>query len=1410
MKPAKAFELIRDECWRGTRPLIPLFGAGISVDAGIPLLSPILEYLVRVVVHISLSSKGVAPSTPCAIRDFPLHRESKPYHSWITERGWPDRHDLTEIQLGQFDALTISKLRSIVVDQLGIQEGPGLWRTILDRLTNSDSALVDRFFSKLIRHARPSAAHQYAAFLAHIMNIKLILTTNFDPLLERALLDQDLEVINYELTNSEHWPDAKLVASQRAIIQMHGGTFALLAGAILDVPLDERRKRIFLDYIDPRALMLVVGYGGLDKRVRNIIEDHAARGAGTDSPQVLWLHRPVKAPHEVKGIEYVNYHDGAHFLRELHDRLTTSHPVSRLWYSALNHVPPRQVDPKGQSAFGNGRPWEYVIYNREVDDFGTSSALAQHVQETDIDYDVIWCHLESLPTIDSFIAFLQREFRRRDPAFPPFAMFRSLVPRDDHLPPTSRTDWRTDPRPQYILRAMRRGKYLIAIDSLGEFGDHVSPGMTSDQDNNVPASAGQEEYKDMIGLLEHLISKYGEFGESRLVIGASPKGEFIWPEPSSQEEYRALNVRSLSVVPPIDVSKKDNPGCFKNDAAWERIKAQLDEWKEKFGGWKAALQRRKNVREIVEVLFNSLSKRAQAVLAVAIAFRHFRSIVALRQILIPLWEELDKGILALENVIRTPQPISGPRRERTKALDELLDGISAFALIVRQEGGFYWMHRVVRGALYDRCRALLPDAFEDLQVTLHDRLATYYRTLFAASHDRTTLVEYLYHRFKTLESIGKFRNVNEEVDGVLSRLRDLDTTLAIERDHLLSQRYSDTLLAWVESFRQLLAEHIGLQLKMISKPADRAACQQVEIHLMATLCDLKAEALRQKHDLFRCLAARFEQIGHRLQFSEKLTKPTAPRKKPARAGGAEDPGYWNDLWKRFEETHAWTHNSSELKSEVRKVLTSVCKDGVVARWCATTASPRNSVDASINGYRLLEELIDVAYCASGLDIQGGRQGVSVKRELPFVLLSQIHEELEGISHTSEGPHSYYEHNRARRILIRCCYRRMEHVLRPLTLWNRDDKDLYADERKEVARQMYDRGMKHLCAFSGVELHDFLHYACFLNTLMARAYYLDRDFVAAFRYLDQAEAAVSLPTTGSERSALAVSRLHRAECRICDADYQFSEQHPDNKNDPIQDSRRSIGRASVGLELAQSAIEQARDLLDQGRPHVQWWSKSYWLEAQCCHEHLVLWFLQHVCLWREVDDPLLAKSEAERHEEWRGRLQEFDDLLRRALTCVRLSRDTARQDDQRAYGTVVLAQQLYVCRQLFVDLLRAKNSKCRNAANRVFGDCVDKVRKQLQGNDATRDVTRDALERLGEGDSGSVVKDRADECGLKSWDDQKRRIDDRLGNDFTDPEKIAKLLPVFKQRMRLLEVVQRECIRSAHAALDRQAKRLGRP
>lgn len=301
------------QAWMTGRRIVPLVGAGLSVDSGMPVVQGIERYLAMLHVYIQHHVYlGLTPSTKPRgeFQQFCDFYRREP-DDFVRDFQWPDRfllqqdlcygdllenirnknghqngvgqqQDLNSVKrsrycpeeldsLWTFDKLVNASFRQILGPAVGwkkelLHEGVmkdggklhslfGNWRSLIERFTEFDEDLADALIQQLHQFRRPGTSHQYLALLARLNLWQTILTFNFDPLMEQALTDQGMPRRVFAMERGETFPHELLVQRGLSIIKMHGDTHRLLMDARLDRPLSkdylERLERCLMGTRSP-------------------------------------------------------------------------------------------------------------------------------------------------------------------------------------------------------------------------------------------------------------------------------------------------------------------------------------------------------------------------------------------------------------------------------------------------------------------------------------------------------------------------------------------------------------------------------------------------------------------------------------------------------------------------------------------------------------------------------------------------------------------------------------------------------------------------------------------------------------------------------------------------------------------------------------------------------------------------------------------------------------------------------------------------------------------------------------------------------------------------------------------------------------------------------------------------------
>lgn len=314
-------------------------------------------------------------------------------NAWDLENfGWPpvpsDKHlqEALDWHLNKCVALAVDP-RRLKSNQILLKEGLGAlgdWRStliFLSRLRPKQShsgelvarspvlSVIDAFNVFITRGKRFSMGHKMLAYLAPVMGTRLVLTTNFDNLIEQAFFAVRNELTVFNVSVAGRLPDHRVVRSQMSLIKLHGGMSETRADFSLDEEPSELDKCRFLNYVNPRlhtkdrsqkgapACLLVIGFSGRDRRIIDFIkyvlqqtQQSAVGSLNGPAFKVFWVAYS-EADSDRACEEFSNYRrNGAvHvmqtlrpdlFLFELYHDLTYCLPPGGLPFSLSHRVPP--------------------------------------------------------------------------------------------------------------------------------------------------------------------------------------------------------------------------------------------------------------------------------------------------------------------------------------------------------------------------------------------------------------------------------------------------------------------------------------------------------------------------------------------------------------------------------------------------------------------------------------------------------------------------------------------------------------------------------------------------------------------------------------------------------------------------------------------------------------------------------------------------------------------------------------------------------------------------------------------------------------------------------------------------------------------------------------------------------------
>lgn len=227
-------------------------------------------------------------------------------------------------------------------------------------LGEPDHAIIDSFNVHITRGRRPNFAHNMLCHLAGPARFRIILTTNFDPLIEDAFLQmrEQLEVISVSTKGT--LPAPELVHARNTVVKLHGTIWETRADFSLDESPSQESLNRFFHYVRGRypddrsngsfipAHLLVCGYSGSDRRCIEMIK--FILDAGDDTAKIFWICNSDKGLQDLKSLFPESYGSRVIavatprtdlLLYELYQHLCLSLPKGGFSYQYTANVPPR-------------------------------------------------------------------------------------------------------------------------------------------------------------------------------------------------------------------------------------------------------------------------------------------------------------------------------------------------------------------------------------------------------------------------------------------------------------------------------------------------------------------------------------------------------------------------------------------------------------------------------------------------------------------------------------------------------------------------------------------------------------------------------------------------------------------------------------------------------------------------------------------------------------------------------------------------------------------------------------------------------------------------------------------------------------------------------------------------------------
>ncbi|MCC6546029.1 hypothetical protein IT570_02585 [Candidatus Sumerlaeota bacterium] len=969
---------------RTRRAVVLLTGAGMSIDAGIPVASQLSQYLIQVA-------------------QFVQEKNFSSVRRYIEETRWPSRHDLRVdlmLELGKSsltstmnmservfaqDALVTELRRSSPTMAYSLEEifkierdpkGDELerlkrydalrplakllasrspnnvsYRSLLFHLCENEQTLIDSCFDHFIRDRMPTTTHQFLVFVSRLLSCKVILSTNFDPLLERSFANEGIAPTVFEIQGEGTIPSNHLLLSQpMSIVKLHGGPHHKRTGFDLDEPLSSAALSSFRGLFEglreggESPLLIVMGYSGSDRRVMDIVAGHIAVWKYQDRmPCVLWANRGPNPPQLLqRAVEtnpailygtqpnsehresewkstpahYVKYSDGRLLLSEIYQRIAGRFPVARSHYQAINFVPHPMVNDSDRVEFKKkleASPRVDII--TENTESGSSSRLAALVSVAESSgYTSVQIDLSEIGSVSALLDVLTERLCKFDYRLQPMRrpqllhnMLRHIQDATVNDPKSERQNHEIDNIVRWIQHALRRGKYLLALDSADEFPSfHPAlecyvPSGKDDKDDVGTSNARDYERGLLVQIISRLHGQEDFLGDSRIAVALTinePTCLFEIPRRQFLEAWTKKDELSQR-------KEEEGPAKNKEENVSQNVLGEI--WRKLFDtGWSDFLAEAKKAKEDVPAVEPSGVDLA-ILLATAVASRRIRSesmllwtagsVIELLQEKVrevesitvdqiirenwlnTLWENVNKDGMQLSKgsfyngaILKRLLKLISYMTRTDECWNKSVVGAAAGEIggvvgttvsnhqwIYRVEGGYHWMHYSLRDILYRKLRKEWPHIIG----LLHHRIALFnHDELYDRSRDPRAFLEYLYHRTAALHvaceqnqfafALHWFRRI------VVSIMREKSVLMARVRfpsliDHLFILQRTVGKKLWVGLSQEARG---GSRSKIADKPIELC-------YLMSNIWSVIADFLLaggHPHSAVRCEIARLKQL----------------------------------------------------------------------------------------------------------------------------------------------------------------------------------------------------------------------------------------------------------------------------------------------------------------------------------------------------------------------------------------------------------------------------------------------------------------------------------------------------------------------------------------------------------------------
>lgn len=405
----------------------------------------------------------------------------------------------------------------------------GNWEILLDKLSEGNHELVDSLFTSFGNGLYPSISHRLLAFLQPKLEIPLILTTNFDSLLEKSFYEEGLIPKIFDVHRDAQLPDPALVRKQLSIIKLHGSAYGLRLGERLKQPLELSARNNALQYIEGDPLLLVLGFSGSERRMMQMLQAFSQHRRHEENPRLIWVQGPSEpgplfdelfegeplTPND-KRIQWCKVKHADTFLQELYFNIAHCYQSSSKSYLSLpGELRMTEIDLSLPSSQPKDNRYPIQIFvakdanklNTRTPSTSWATLAGVAFTQTLSDYTIIWIDLENHHTVEGIVSEFFNRVRKIDPTAP------SCVMADLHNDNSNQNTQNTNEIQKAVNRikeVFQRGRYALVLDSIESFGrpqmvHHGVPSYDYSEDKNNVISKFKIRIKHLEDFLKTLI-----------------------------------------------------------------------------------------------------------------------------------------------------------------------------------------------------------------------------------------------------------------------------------------------------------------------------------------------------------------------------------------------------------------------------------------------------------------------------------------------------------------------------------------------------------------------------------------------------------------------------------------------------------------------------------------------------------------------------------------------------------------------------------------------------------------------------------------------------------------------------------------------------------------------------------------